>query len=231
MSLNTLIIVVIFVIIISLPALKKMFKNIRIDNSSNIHTACLYGDLRKIREFLNSGININSKDFGNKTPLMYAAEDGATEIIDYLLKNGANINDIDIRGDSSLIIALKNNNIIVKVGDKVKRGDKIGVMGNTGYSKGTHLHYEVMINKEKVEPFKYTYATNEHIVGSGTKSKYNILYLREDIKEMEEVKDNKSDNTPSDDVKEDNVIFEYVVPKDGIYKIRLNQNEKLVIKD
>ena len=88
-----------------------------------------------------------------------------------------------------------------------------------------------MINKEKVEPFKYTYATNEHIVGSGTKSKYNILYLREDIKEMEEVKDNKSDNTPSDDVKEDNVIFEYVVPKDGIYKIRLNQNEKLVIKD
>ena len=42
---------------------------------------------------------------------MYAAENGATEIIDYLLKNGANINDIDIRGDSSLIIALKNNNI------------------------------------------------------------------------------------------------------------------------
>lgn len=111
MNLNTLIIVIIFVIIISLPALKKIFKNIRIDNSSNIHTACLYGDLRKIREFLNSGININSKDFGNKTPLMYAAEDGATEIIDYLLKNGANINDIDIRGDSSLIIALKNNNI------------------------------------------------------------------------------------------------------------------------
>ena len=98
MSLNTLIIVIIFVIIISLPALKKMFKNIRIDNSSNIHTACLYGDLRKIREFLNSGININSKDFGNKTPLMYAAEDGATEIIDYLLKNGANINAKDSFG-------------------------------------------------------------------------------------------------------------------------------------
>ena len=28
-----------------------------------------------------------------------------------MLKNGANIKDIDIRGDSSLIIALKNNNI------------------------------------------------------------------------------------------------------------------------
>lgn len=134
-------------------------------------------------------------------------------------------------GIVTLLAHMKYNSVVVKVGDKVKRGDKIGIMGNTGYSKGTHLHYEVMINKEKVEPFKYTYATNEHIVGSGTKSKYNIIYLREDIKEMEEVKDNKSDNTPSDDVKEDNVIFEYVVPKDGIYKIRLNQNEKLVIKD
>lgn len=129
-------------------------------------------------------------------------------------------------GIVTLLAHMKYNSIVVKVGDKVKRGDLIGVMGNTGYSKGTHLHYEVIINKEKVEPFKYTYATNEHIVGSGTKSKYNILYLEEDIKEME-VNDNKSDNI----IKEDNVIFEYIVPKDGIYKIRLNENEKLLIKD
>lgn len=111
MSLNTIIIVVIFSIIILFPSLKKMFKNIKIDNSSSIHIACLYGDIKKIREFLNSGININSKDFGNRTPLMYAAEDGAIEVISYLLKNGANINDIDIRGESALIIALKNHNI------------------------------------------------------------------------------------------------------------------------
>lgn len=111
MNSNIIIIIVIFAIIILFPSLKRILKNIKIEGSDSIHIACLYGDIRKIKEFLNSGVNINSKDFSNKTPLMYAAEDGAIEIIDYLLKNGANINDIDIRGESALIIALKNHNI------------------------------------------------------------------------------------------------------------------------
>ena len=29
----------------------------------------------------------------------------------------------------------------------------------------------------------------------------------------------------------DNTIFEYICPKTGIYKIKLNENEKLIIKD
>lgn len=111
MSQNTIIIIVIFAIIILFPSLKRMLKNVKIEGSNSIHIACLYGDIKKIKEFLNSGVNINSKDFSNRTPLMYAAEDGATEILGYLLKNGANINEIDIRGESALIIALKNHNI------------------------------------------------------------------------------------------------------------------------
>lgn len=111
MNTNIIIIIVIFAIIILFPSLKRILKNVKIEGSNSIHIACLYGDIKKIKEFLNSGVNINSKDFSNRTPLMYAAEDGATEIIDYLLKNGANINEIDIRGESALIIALKNHNI------------------------------------------------------------------------------------------------------------------------
>ena len=38
---------------------------------------------------------------------------------------------------------LKSNSVTVKVGDKVKAGDKIGVMGTTGQSTGIHLHYEI----------------------------------------------------------------------------------------
>ena len=111
MNFNTIIIVVIVAIVILWPIMKKITKNIKIESSENIHIACLYGDLSKIKRLIASGVNINSKDFGNKTPLMYAAEDGAIETIEYLIKNGANINDIDVRGDSALIIAVKNNNI------------------------------------------------------------------------------------------------------------------------
>ena len=42
--------------------------------------------------------------------------------------------------------------IFVKEGDKVWRGDKIGLLGNSGRSTGPHLHYEVRINNKPVNP-------------------------------------------------------------------------------
>lgn len=43
----------------------------------------------------------------------------------------------------------------VKKGDKVKRGDVIGFVGNTGTSTAPHLHYEVYKNGAKVNPVNY----------------------------------------------------------------------------
>jgi len=44
---------------------------------------------------------------------------------------------------------------LVELGQPVLRGDVIGTMGNSGQSTGAHLHYEVMIGTQLVDPIKF----------------------------------------------------------------------------
>jgi murein DD-endopeptidase MepM/ murein hydrolase activator NlpD len=48
--------------------------------------------------------------------------------------------------------------LMVNRGDTVQRGDVIALSGNTGYSTGPHLHYEVLKNGKKVNPRDYFYS-------------------------------------------------------------------------
>ena len=47
------------------------------------------------------------------------------------------------------------NKVLVKVGQKVKRGQKIAEIGTSGRTTGPHLHYEVRLDRIPINPMRY----------------------------------------------------------------------------
>lgn len=109
--------------------------------------------LRVINQYYgysHTGLDID----GDYTDPLYASDDGVVE------KAGWN------NGGYGLMIFIDHGNgfktryghaskLFVKAGDRVTRGEVIGMVGTTGRSTGTHLHYEVYVNGKRANPLTY----------------------------------------------------------------------------
>jgi murein DD-endopeptidase MepM/ murein hydrolase activator NlpD len=93
-----------------------------------------------------SGVDMQAK----RGEMVKATADGTVIQAHY---NGDYGNSVEIRhgnGFTTSFAHLQSYN--VKIGDKVKRGQAIGLAGNTGRSTGVHLHYELCLNGKPVNP-------------------------------------------------------------------------------
>lgn len=89
------------------------------------------------------------------TPV-YATGDGVIERADNRSTGYGNHIRIDHGfGYTSLYGHLYKYN--VRRGQKVKRGDVIGFVGSTGRSEAPHLHYEIFMNEDRINPINFYY--------------------------------------------------------------------------
>ena len=121
----------------------------------------------------------NSKNGGKNQPI-YAIEDGKV-IYCQTQTSGGKV--IHIKHDNGYVSEYGHlDTWIVKKGDKVKRGQKIGTMGKTGKASGEHLHLglykgsKIDYNKRQnfVDPIKYLNKSKDQKVGATTAKKYSI---------------------------------------------------------
>jgi murein DD-endopeptidase MepM/ murein hydrolase activator NlpD len=102
-----------------------------------------------------AGLDI-SGDVGDP---IYAAADGTVTDAG---KQGARGNYVEIsHGNGLLTRYMHLSKILTTPGTKVKKGDIIAELGNTGRSTGPHLHYEVSVDGGNVDPRPYLQTTRK----------------------------------------------------------------------
>ncbi len=81
---------------------------------------------------------------------VYAAASGVVEIADYEKSYGNRVLIAHLKDLKTLYGHLWIK--MVRPGDKVSKGQLIGFVGDTGLATGPHLHYEVWVRGERVDP-------------------------------------------------------------------------------
>jgi ankyrin repeat protein len=82
------------------------------DSEKLLLLAAKSGNLNMVMGLLEDRVYINSRDnMTNDTPLILAARNGRTETVEFLIKKGAKVNDVNNHGDSALIAAAEHGHL------------------------------------------------------------------------------------------------------------------------
>jgi len=90
---------------------------------------------------------------GDYTSPTYAADSGRVEAVGWGSGYGNRI--IIDHGNGIKTLYAHHSKMFVKTGDYVSRGQTIGMIGCTGWCTGSHVHFEVIVNGQKVNPLNY----------------------------------------------------------------------------
>lgn len=101
------------------------------------------------KKTFHSGIDFAAKEGTN----VLAVADGIVSFIGQ--RNGyGELIELD-HGNGYVTRYAHNEEIIVKTGDRIKKGEAIALMGSTGRSTGPHVHFEVLREGTKIDPYKF----------------------------------------------------------------------------
>lgn len=108
----------------------------------------------KINQYFRGSRHTGLDIDGNYSSPIYAADDGRVETADARAR-GYGLHVVINHGGGMKTLYAHMSKLFVRVGDSVKRGQTIGIMGCTGWCTGTHLHFEVNINGGHYNPLSY----------------------------------------------------------------------------
>ena len=138
-------------------------------NSENIKITSRYGNRKyyyqgKLIKDFHNGIDLVPSPCNNNEILAFA--DGVVTSMQKTGRQygtGCYVRIKHSNGLYTLYYHLKSGTICVDVGDKVKKGQKLGIIGTTGKSTGIHLHFQIDKGSSKTSINPYDYLFNDKI--------------------------------------------------------------------
>jgi murein DD-endopeptidase MepM/ murein hydrolase activator NlpD len=88
---------------------------------------------------------------------VYSADDGLVVLAGYneAYGNMTVISHGTVAGSALATVYAHQSQLLVGPGDRVRRGQAIGIIGSTGYSTGPHLHFEIRVDGAPVDPMPW----------------------------------------------------------------------------